>query len=507
MVLEDEGATVAIAERVARGEILYRDAPINLGPGVYLLFGALFRVCGTSYVGARLLVSMASLATALLLLGLARRCGAGAFALLAPWLFLILRPFAFPSWHMAIYNPMATALALLAFYLSLARKWPLAAGVAAGVAALCKQNYGALALLLCLAIFCSRSTRRRRNLVRAIAGFSLPLLLTCGYFLLAGAMRPFFRMTVLFPLTAQANLFHVSMPALLPLFSPDEAFRASLLYRLPPLVWESIFPAIARSEVWRNTGLVELFLKGIFYLPFLLAGFVAIRPGRDRIVERRLAALASIGFLLLGCYPSFDFAHLSYAMPPVFVCAAVMARCLLNSRSMKALLLLGMGIVSILTLLFACHALALYRTRLPRTGLDVPASRGAPLLAAASYLESHGIEKVIVMPYQPGFYHLSGTQNPTRADIFIPSFVSPEETGRVLEELRAGTPAVLFSKEYAHLPRFLSSFPKFAPYLSGTKAATFRGDEFSIRIFRNTDASDARADRLPAAAASGKESP
>src|SRR5262245_52013209 len=50
----DEGAIVHIAERLANGEVLYRDVDTGLMPGVYYLHALLFRVFGPSLLVGRI---------------------------------------------------------------------------------------------------------------------------------------------------------------------------------------------------------------------------------------------------------------------------------------------------------------------------------------------------------------------------------------------------------------------------------------------------------------------
>ncbi|MFN7974490.1 MAG: hypothetical protein U0166_19415 [Acidobacteriota bacterium] len=483
LVLEDEGATIAIAERLSRGEVLYRDAPINLGPAVYELYGLLFRATGTSYRAARFCVSMASASCAALLFVLARSAGAPtAGAAIAPWLFVLMRPFAFPSWHMALYTPFAMALCLgaLALAFSPATAAAFGAGTLAGLAAVFKQNYGALALVGVLPLFFT-GPRRVARCGALGAGFALPPAAFALLFVARGAFADFFAWSVRFALGSQRQVFHVPAPPIFPLAGPDTAFRGSLLYYIPPLVWETLFPAFASSATYQTTGRLELCLKAAFYVPWLASPLLLFLPGAGARRARALALFALV-FLALGSVPSCDWAHLCYAIPPTFAVAAAL---LGRGPRVRAASFMALALATAGTGLFFIRALAPYTYPIPRLHLRVPEPFGRALLQASEVLEKRGVSQVLVVPYQPGFYHVSGTRNPTHADIFLPEFMDQRRRNEVGDALDAATLVVRFGKEYAHLAPFERGFPELHRRLLGEPLATIGGDGragFEIRI-------------------------
>lgn len=482
MVLEDEGTTMELAARMARGDVLYRDLPINLGPGVYELLALAFRVAGPSYLLARLLVSGAAAATAALLYLAARRAAPGPGALLAPAMFLILRPYAFPSWHMVMYTPFAMALALGSLVLLMAEEPRafecLAAGLCAGVSTAFKQNFGAIAILAgCGALALGRASRGRY--ARFIAGALAPLAALALLYAGRGAFAPFFQWTVVFAL-GTGQVFHVPPPPLLPTLRPDEAFRSGLYYYAPPLFLGSVFQGIAGSVLWRQTGLVEDALKACFAIPFAAPPLLFVFPGQGAASRPvRALSLFALLFLALGSYPSADWAHLCYALPPAF---AVFAALLSRARWMRVTALVATTIATAVTIPFTMRALAPYSYRLERVGLVVPEGFGRPLEEAASILRRRGAREVVVAPYQPGFYHLSGCANPTNTTVFLPRFVGPQELEQVEQALDRKTLVVRFRKEYAHLLPFARSFPEIERRLEGPPLALFSGDGFEVRI-------------------------
>lgn len=482
IVLEDEGATVQIALRLAHGEVLYRDCPINLGPGVYELLALVFRATGLSYVAGRAMVALASAACTLLVWVLARRAGAGAGAFVAPWLFLALRPLAFPQWHMVFYSPLAIACALLALWLGLqpgGAGIALAAGAAAGACGAFKQNYGALAAVSgALALLCVR--RRLAPLLPFALGVALPAVLVVLRYESQGAGPDLYQWTVTFAAGAHGHVFHVGLPPPWPTLGPDVRFRAGFLYYVPPLLWETLFPALASGWIWRHTGLIEVALKAVFYLPLLLPPLLVWRPGTgpERDAARGLAAGAAL-FLWLGSYPSLDWAHLCSTLPYAFACLAVLAG---RSPRGRRLLVIALVPASLASAALLGVALARDTVVLPNVGLRVAPGLGEPLLQASRFLQEHGLHRVVVVPYQPGFYHVSGSENATGSDIFLPHFVGERDLGRVHAALDDGTAVVLFRKEYAHLPPFARTFPDLAARLRGSPLATFHGEAYELSI-------------------------
>jgi len=151
----DEGHILAFADILAKGGELYRDATLYPLPGAFYLLAGAFRTFGTSILVARgvVVVEFALFVAALFVL--LRRLVSPRLALVGVALLLVYRIWAFPHWQMYSYS--STALCLIAVALVLCARfltgggtpWLAAAGVAAGLGLLCKQDYG-VAMLLAL---------------------------------------------------------------------------------------------------------------------------------------------------------------------------------------------------------------------------------------------------------------------------------------------------------------------------------------------------------------------
>src|SRR5262245_61660622 len=137
----DEGQLAAIAARLGRGEVLYRDVYTGIFPGVYHaaawllgLFGDDLLVLRRAQVGVNALCALA-------LWRIARRVAAPAWSWLPPLLYLELVVLDFPGLSMLNYSSLALLLALAALlallrFLDRGRRRELvAAGVALGACA------------------------------------------------------------------------------------------------------------------------------------------------------------------------------------------------------------------------------------------------------------------------------------------------------------------------------------------------------------------------------------
>ena len=144
--LVDEGYFLDLASRVQQGQLPYRDFDTYYTPGVFYLDVLVFTLFGVGVVPVRAVMIVVRIASGLLLYGLARRIMPWYFALVPPILLLAadLTAGPHPAW-------VAMLSALLMVEL-IARgranpRWLTAAGAAAGLAFMFKQNVGAFAVL------------------------------------------------------------------------------------------------------------------------------------------------------------------------------------------------------------------------------------------------------------------------------------------------------------------------------------------------------------------------
>jgi len=175
--LLEEGLALHVAQRLARGEQLYRDVVVFTGPLPFEALALLFRAFGESIAVARGAVVGLHGAACAALFALAaaaggRRTGHAAAAVLAAAPVL-----GFPLWSLYFYTTLAAELSVLAAWAALRGighgGWAAGAGLLTAAVALCKQPVGAAlaaGLGLVLAGLPPRGLRARRSLAFAAAG-------------------------------------------------------------------------------------------------------------------------------------------------------------------------------------------------------------------------------------------------------------------------------------------------------------------------------------------------
>jgi hypothetical protein len=405
----DEGLILQGAQRVADGQLPYRDFWTNYGPGQFLVVGALTKVFGPSLLVWRL-VRIGVVATgALLAFALARRetslgWGLAAWAGAAGAL-------AFPAGA----GPNATAIALGLGAILLARRAPAAAGALAGAASLFRPELGvAAALGVAIAV-------GRGGLVRVLAGSAATAFVL---------WLPFF-------VAAPGDLLD------------DVVGFVGIqdLQRLP-------FPWDYDGEIDPNK-LLE------FYAPlFLLAG-LALWAG-DALLRRAgpeewaLAPLAVAGAAyLLARTDEFHLAPLAAVLPVML--AVRMAR----EEAWLPRALLGIALALAVAQGVERQAALIVHPTGDRSP-DVPAADGVRFEGA----DAAAIERLSryvdarVPPGEPIFvaaprhdrvrvgdpllYVLLDRENPTRHDVMQPGVVTTAETQReIVADLRAARPRVV----------------------------------------------------------------
>lgn len=185
-VRADLGGALDRAARVAAGEVLYRDVQSPYGPLPDWVVAAGFRLFGTQLAVAWSIGLVLVVVEALLLLGIARRfcspaecaVGVGAFLVqfaFAPGLFGWVLPNTFASTFAATAATLALVLAIDARERASTRRLAVAS-VAAGVAGLCKLDYGfAAALTVVLAAALAPGARARLLAAAVLPGLVLAL--------------------------------------------------------------------------------------------------------------------------------------------------------------------------------------------------------------------------------------------------------------------------------------------------------------------------------------------
>ena len=441
--LLDEGSTAAQALRIVNGELIYRDFFTVVTPGSYYTIAWLFRLFGESLMVLRWAALVTGLAILLIALTVARRVMVWPFAaaaglLTTVWGWLLVTP--------NFYSLEAALLSLIALacyaHGAPARRWMIAAGVAAGLTAMVKQNVGAYtAAGLFLTIWLSRlfddqpDWRGRMKMSgQFVAGVSFPVLATVLWLAASGAGSYLYESWVYYPLVKYTERFARPFPDFFPIAGSDP------------------------FDLW--TKLV-IYLPAIVY-PFALVAIGALavrfhRGDRDAKSEgHALLAITSVGVLtLLQAWPRADVPHILFGLQPTFILFAYLLSC--AWRAVKSIPGQRAAIAAIAMLIALAPAATLLWKGYKRTDWEyqnyivaVRTNRAKGIFAAGleaqridvvtKYISEHTSpdDPIFVVPWASGFYFLANRSNPTRTDLML--FEDPEVYPCLLSRLEARPP-------------------------------------------------------------------
>ena len=461
--LLDEGSTAAQALRIVNGELIYRDFFTVVTPGSYYTVAWLFEIFGATLMVLRWTALATGLGILLITLTVARRVMAWPFAaaaglLTTVWGWFLVTP-NFYSLEAALLSLIAlgcyccAAPSAGASEARPAMRWMVAAGMAAGLTAMVKQNVGAYTTAgLFITIWASRlfddapGWRGRLKMSgRLIAGVAIAVVPAVAWLVVKGAGAYLYESWVYYPLVKYTDRFARPFPDFFPL-AENEPF-----------------------DLW--TKLV-IYLPVVVY-PFALAAimFLAWRYRRDRsrnikVEGHALLAITLVGILtLLQAWPRADVPHILFGMQPTFILFAYLLFCGYRALAKIPGPLLRQGyrgqargaIAAVATLIALAPALTLLWKGKQRTDWEyqnyivaVRTDRGAGIFAAAleaqridmvtQYITTHTApeDPIFVVPWAAGFYFLADRANPTRIDFML--FEDPEAYPCLLSRLDARTP-------------------------------------------------------------------
>ena len=493
--LLDEGTILHIAERVSRGEILYRDVVTGLAPGTYLLLGLLFRIFGAHLLVGRLLASVTLTLAAVLVYGICRRFTGRGWAAATAIGFGLWQAF---EWRYPHYSGQAMMLifaGLLVYLGHLRRPQSRRLFVAAllfGAAFVFKQNYGALAILAfagceglyALAAIGGRveafAPLLRRSLIAA-SGLLLPVV-GCGlFFLVFGALDEFAYYSLVVPLTTTTDYYLLPYPSLFGTLADSPHIHRSL--------W-SYSPHFALHGWLWNRGLLGLessfaMVRLYYYLPvaFVLIAALAVarRAGhawirRDRLPLGRVALVLFAAALLLGVFPRCDFHHLLLAAGLAWVVATIGTAGLAARPARRplavavvALLLLPTVAIAVVNLYaWIWHPDADERKtsllRIDRALTRVEKEKRDELTEAIRQLDHYAAGGPFLAAPTPSlFYFLAEGRNPTRFPLILPGAT---DEGEIIDRLEsAGVRHLVYSDASIDGRTVLQDLPRLATFI------------------------------------------
>ena len=481
----DEGHLLLYADLIANGGELYRDATVYPLPGAFWLLAAAFRIFGASNLVARWILVVEFALFVALLFALFRRIAGPRLAWLAVASMLVYRVWAFPHWHMYNYSSTALLLQLAALWLLLrffdsGRFATLvSAGLLFGLGVLCKQDYGATALLAFTATIAvavrSAPAGARPRLGPIAAGFLGPAALVGAaaglHFWRAGVLGDVLRFTVLNHFVGMSTFEYSSFPDLLPLFAQDPALRSAdgLTAYMPAILYVADWQLLRESRFFQDTWLLDLALKLYYAAPYPILAFGLFRLVRRRAELRdpatRQARLAEVALFawaaaLMVCVrvnKPQDFAHLAVLywgmllLPLLWLGDGLGRLRAVRPRLAAALFALWLApalAVAGYSARLAWRLRVLHDTPIPsaRAGISVTPNEAALLGDALAYLRerSRPGETVAILPYFPILHFLADRPGPDRSAYIVWPFPElPERDRRIIASFERKRPELL----------------------------------------------------------------
>ena len=495
--MADEGVILQIADDLRRGHHLYVDAVHYALPGVFYLTAAAFALFGTSVETARSLTIFLFAATCGIAYLISRWWYTRRGALAVVGLFLGYRVWAYPHWQMLSYSTLAVTLVLLATWLvgsALAhpRGWHLSlAGMVAGTAVLAKQDSGAttvaalgLTLLVCRPA--AGETRLRRMILFA-TGCGLVLGIAGAAIWLGGFGADLIRETILAPLYAVGHFDHLRRPALFPLLGQSAEIRRDPWNYFPAILVDLYWSRISGSALYQQTPIIDLVLKVIYYLPWLLLVAVTLptilalrrRPpdvGRQRLL---LIALVTVGFLA-AFNPPQDWVHLLVLYPPILLLGAAFLAGLRLPRAVAVGIGSAVLVATASSALMATSLLGVYRAPVysPRGVLYARPEQAAPLASIVAELAAGAHDTpLLTLPYDPMLNFLTARPGLSRFYLVWPVEREPHRDEQVVQRLEENPGA-----NVVYTPNGYPGFPRLAAYAPGLFG--YLADHYTIdRVF------------------------
>ncbi len=418
----------------------------------------------------------------LLVLAWLRRLVSPAWLVIAYGLLLLYRIWSFPHWHMYSYSTTAlllllgALLLLLRFFESDERRWLALSGLLFGLGVLCKQDYGAAALLaVCIALpFHARRGERRQPLLPLFAAFLAPAALVGAavgvHFWRMGLLGDVLQLTVLNHFVGIASYEYPAFPDLFPIFGQDPVLRdvRGRAQYMPAMLFTADWRAMRESWLYQQTALYDVVMKIYYYGPYalVLAGGVRLvrrraalgEPARRAayLAELLLVAFAAALMLLVTLNRPQDYVHLIVLYWPLLALGLVLLSGVLAGRP-RATAITGIVVA------LPAAAFVLYSARLverftarysapianARAGVRVLPVEARLLENVVDYVRENSRpgEPIAVMPYYPIIHFLAQRPAPHRSTYIVWPFPElPDRDKQIVAAMRAQpTPLVVYN--------------------------------------------------------------
>lgn len=431
----DEGSIVYGAQRVAEGELPYRDFFEVMGPGTFYWLALWFKTLGTTWLASRAAV----LATALL-------AAWAIYLLSAPLIrrrFVLLPTMAYtaltvPMWPGANHHFDSNTWALLAIASYVhgeraGRRWTALAGILAGAAATVIPQKGVLVLVALLAATVWKGVREsslkdaRTAAAILLVTFGAVGLSIVAFYAIQGSLRDLIYAMAVWPATRYHAVNVVPYA-----YGLRELFLAS---------WRPGLDAVFRwpFSIGAAAMLAAPFIF-VLLLP-LLTGVAAVQQAVRRLRSAATSSLAAVppvywcagpALFLAECHRP-DMKHLVYGSPVLLILVihwmaehGPVARFTLQLvRTCTVVLALFNGILAV------------------RPGITVNTRAGQVRVTerdlALEFLQRRIApgETAFVYPYYPMYYFLANVRNPTRYSILMHHINTPEQFNDAIAALES----------------------------------------------------------------------
>jgi hypothetical protein len=484
----DSGREWIVPDALSRGELLYRDVVYWFGPFTPYFQATFFCFFGSSFSTLALCGLMGACGVLLALyFALTRVTGRREAVLWAALAIpaLVFMPnsggaiigMGYRMWHAAAFALAGCGFASLSGTRGDTLR-SLGAGACAGLAGLCRTEWGVITLVSVLCAECMRSrdsARLRRTLLVTTAAALLTFVSVLGGFAAAAGLSAILH---------DAPVLLVGIPRDTPAGSALAVFRdwrggiPVLLYSAG--LWAGVVSLCGvlgargvddkRMKQWLRILLAVLAAMGLLAAAGLGSGAIlfsaaplvclaALAAGLLRPRGPRAAALVGFGLLGLLAFHRklFHIADSGYVAPPIlfaFVCAAGLLRMLVLGKPRALRLRFRTILLGALALLigFAFLTRAIQyssdaRVPVPGTAgmLSAPpaTARDLALVAAAIRAETSEEDGLVVIPEGEVLNYLSGRVNPMRHKLSIPGYLRESNEEDFLRDLERTRPAAI----------------------------------------------------------------
>jgi len=396
----DEGVLLHGAERMLHGRRLYADFFEILPPGGFILTAAWFQIVGISILSARSLAILTIVGITCFTYLACRRASGNArlsAAFTIGWIMM-----AQQLWVVVSHHWFTTLFSMIAVWAALAGvederrrlRWPLIAGIAAGMAAIVIETQGALVMMAALLAFVHPQQRPAR-LFAYLLGCALAPVSVFAYLVESHTLAPAFNDVILW-----AAKHYTSVQGV-------------------PFGW---------SADAQNAP-----LKYLFAVAIMLTALMSIRQWRIWWEDRKLLLCAAFGVgAFVSCSPRPDIYYIGVVMPlalPLLLFSMVnLSRWW---RPVERHIAVGLMIALIVPaaaayVRTAVHAQKARVVRTPRGEIAVVRQPGVGRLLS-QIAETPPGDAYFFYPYLPMMPFLTAHRGVSRYDLFVPEFTLPAQ--------------------------------------------------------------------------------